>query len=241
MPGRLRLTTLGDLLGTLYRARTSGVLELVEDQGPVAGRKHCIELDAGLVRAVNTPAATRRLGELLWQNGFIGPEALLQLTRYLYQPPARRAGQILIEHGGLSPELVRAALRHQLRERLDAVYGVADARLSFRVPRPLQRDPFVPAPLCPNEFLYGRRRARDLKVKDPSSRATPRRAEPVRARALAVLGLPADADKDRVRRAFRELARARHPDRFPHASAVEARELAQQFAELTRAYHELVA
>lgn len=45
--------------------------------------------------------------------------------------------------------------------------------------------------------------------------------------ALAVLGLPADADADAVRRRFRTLARERHPDRGGDPVA---------FAELDRAY-----
>ena len=45
LPGRLKATTLGDLLGSLHRARTNGTLEVVED----SGRSHRVFLQAGLV------------------------------------------------------------------------------------------------------------------------------------------------------------------------------------------------
>jgi DnaJ domain len=54
LPGRLRLTTLGDLLGALYRAGASGVLELVEVQGVSAGRSHRVLLDSGLIEDVDS-------------------------------------------------------------------------------------------------------------------------------------------------------------------------------------------
>lgn len=54
LPGRLRATTLGDLLGSLCRAGISGVLELVEAEGVRAGRVHRIYLDRGRVDEVDT-------------------------------------------------------------------------------------------------------------------------------------------------------------------------------------------
>jgi hypothetical protein len=58
--------------------------------------------------------------------------------------------------------------------------------------------------------------------------------EPGLQAALALLGLGADADSDQVRRAYRRLARATHPDVSPTADA------AARFDALTRA-HRLVA
>lgn len=54
LPGKLRHSTLGDLLGTLHRAELSGVLALRELQGITAGRCHKIHLWRGLVVAVET-------------------------------------------------------------------------------------------------------------------------------------------------------------------------------------------
>ncbi|RYE89284.1 MAG: molecular chaperone DnaJ, partial [Myxococcales bacterium] len=44
LPGKLSLSTLGDLLGALHRGRTSGVLVLRETRGLSAGRRHHIHL-----------------------------------------------------------------------------------------------------------------------------------------------------------------------------------------------------
>lgn len=57
-PGKLRLSTLGDLLGTLHRAGISGVLALRELRGATAGRCHRIHLNRGLITAVETVGAS---------------------------------------------------------------------------------------------------------------------------------------------------------------------------------------
>jgi len=54
LPGRLRTTTLGDLLGTIHRARASGTLELTEDRG----RSHRIHFTEGRVIAVEIDGAS---------------------------------------------------------------------------------------------------------------------------------------------------------------------------------------
>lgn len=181
LPGRLRLTTLGDVLGTVYRERTSGILELVETEGPSSGRAHRIHFVDGLVTDVESEVLTR-------------------------------------------PDVER-------RERLDALFRFSDARLAFHVAR--GRRPRQ-TPLGPREFLHGRARSRD---KGDSRR----RRDPTRARALATLGLPDEADRASVLRAFRTLASRLHPDRFPAATAEERAELMRHFAEITAAYHALVA
>jgi len=48
LPGRLRATTLGDLFGTIHRARATGTLELTEDRG----RSHRIHWTLGRIIAV---------------------------------------------------------------------------------------------------------------------------------------------------------------------------------------------
>lgn len=52
LPGRLRLTTLGDVLGALHRERATGVLELTECDGARAGVTHRLHLVHGLVAEV---------------------------------------------------------------------------------------------------------------------------------------------------------------------------------------------
>lgn len=53
LPRRLSATTLGDLLGSLHRARVTGTLELTEVRGVTAGRAHKVHLREGLVVGVD--------------------------------------------------------------------------------------------------------------------------------------------------------------------------------------------
>jgi hypothetical protein len=260
LPGRLRATTLGDLLGALYRDRATGVLELVEERGVSSGRSHRVFLRGGLVEDVDTGLRLDRLGELLRAQGFLGEEAQRWLGRRLAESPSRRAGSLLVDAGMVTKEVVSAALRQQLRARLDAVFRVMDALVRFHVPRPRLLDAGRPLPLSPREFLHGRPRQRDRAPgasgpkpaganPDPGHRnqpppgqaPSPKRLDPVRVRALATLGLESGADQKSVQRAFRRLAASVHPDRYPRASADERARLIQRFAELSAAYHALLA
>jgi hypothetical protein len=70
--------------------------------------------------------------------------------------------------------------------------------------------------------------------------------EPIRARysnarkaAASVLGVDPGADRETVKRAFRALARQRHPDMHPSADGERRRALQAEFARLTSAYHAL--
>lgn len=235
LPGRLRLTTLGDALGALHRASASGVLELTEDRGTI----HRIHLARGVIVDVETDLFRQRLGDLLARQGFLGARALARLARLLLEAPSRRAGEILIEEGLASRELVGAGLRRQLRQKLDALFLLRDARMAFRVPRPHAGER---TPLSPGEFLHGRPRKRARPAAAPSyaERATSRVVpQGERSRAYATLGLPPGADRTSVQQAFRRLARHFHPDRFPNAEPSERARLLSRFAELSAAYHAL--
>ena len=240
LPGRLRLTTLGDVLGALNREAASGVLELGEDRG-VTHRVYFLD---GMITQIDTDLFRERLGDVLAGQGFLGARALARLARRLLESPRRRAGEILVEEGFATADLVSAGLRRQLRHKLEALFRLRDAQMTFRVPRP--HDPHR-APLSPGEFLHGRPRARPrVRVeprpaeRDPYAHDTPP-AAPVgtRARALATLGLLPGADRDAIQRAFRTLARRTHPDCFPHADPSERARLLSRFAELSAAYHSL--
>src|SRR5258705_4874940 len=132
LPGRLRLTTLGDVLGALHRSGASGVLELGEDRGVT----HRVYWTEGMITQVDTDLFRQRLGDLLADQGFLGARALARLARRLLEAPSRRAGEILIEEGFVSTDLVSAGLRRQLREKLEALIQIKDAQLTFRIPRP---------------------------------------------------------------------------------------------------------
>jgi hypothetical protein len=229
LPGRLNRTTLGDLLGTLHRAQATGVLELAETRGPSAGQRHSIYFSAGLVDRIDSATVEPRLGELLLREGVLDEDGLRTLLARLVESPERRAGEVLTEELHASDAVVSAALRAQLRARIEAVFRLDDAEVRFHVRRPPRRTG-PSALLSPRDFLHGRRRAR--------SEASARRADGAHD-AYRVLGLEPGASPDIVRRAFRKLATEHHPDRHPQASREELVGLVQRFSRITAAYHRL--
>jgi hypothetical protein len=242
LPGRLRLTTLGDVLGVIHRAGASGVLELIDERG----RTHRVFWSGGMITQVDTELFRERLGDLLARQGSLGARALARLARRLLEAPQQRAGEILIEEGFVSSDLVNAGLRRQLHQKLDALFQLPDAQLAFRVPRPHEQHR---TPLSPGEFLHGRPRARPrpryaaaqarASNGQGSSSSSPRVPPASRTRAYATLGLLPGADRAAIQQAFRRLALNLHPDRFPNAEPTERARLLSRFAELSAAYHAL--
>ena len=243
LPGRLRLTTLGDLLGALHRACATGTLELVEVEGARAGRSHRVFFDSGLIDEVDTSLDCPRIGEILARDGVLDVPALARLARKLQEHPGKRVGEILVEEGLGTVDRVAAALRQQRRSRLDALYGLSEALIRFHVPRP--RSGFRAPPLGPREFLHGRPRAR-TQVRPRGAerfqqRAAPREVgTPARLAACRALGVSTSASPRDVQRAFRALAAKQHPDRFPQATPAEKAQLLARFARLSAAYHALM-
>lgn len=226
LPGRLRDTTLGDVLGTLFRARATGSLELTELVGPTSGRVHSVVFAEGAITRIE-PGGGSKLGELL--------DVDLSARRRYSADHHHRIGEYLVDAGVVSADRLRTALHEQLQARLEFLYRLSDARISFRPPRPAASDPTAPRPLDQGEFLEGRPRKRRA-----SAQAAPgARAE--REEALCILGLPKDASRADVQTAFRRLAQESHPDRRPGATEAERRELLRRFSSLSRAYHKLLA
>jgi hypothetical protein len=248
LPGRLSSSTLGDLFGSLHRERITGTIELSEINGPracgVPGRSHRVHLHGGLVVAVETAIPVLPIGEVLQREGLASREVVRQLVSRIQAGDRRVAGEILASAGLASAAAVRAALRAQLRDRVEALFALfsaGDARVLFRTARPLP-EAMRGAPLDPREFLHGRPRSRDgrgARPVDPPRPAT--LVEDPADRARRLLGLSRGAAVGDVRRAFRRLAGALHPDRFDGAAAADRERQAARFAELSAAYHLLVA
>jgi DnaJ-domain-containing protein 1 len=272
LPGRLAASTLGDLLGTLHRSRTTGLLELAEVPGStqsyVIGRKHRIRLVAG----VDTGFHVRPLGEILHDKGYLGVDGLIALMRHLSARDGRLAGEILVDEGLLVKPYVDVGLRTQLRSKVDVLFQLEDAAISFHTARPLSDTAKRIGLLSSSEFLHGRPRARD-RVRaprttrpdgQPERRVSPNRpwasrsagyastqeeaapprivvVDAARERALRTLGLGDEADEAAIRKAFRRLATELHPDKFATASADKREKKSALFAEVSAAYHLLVA
>jgi hypothetical protein len=272
LPSRLSATTLGDLLGRLHRQRTTGTLEFSELWAPPGGppATHRVHLFCGLVSGVETALPAPPLGELLRREGFLADAALRVLLRRLGNGDPRRTGEILVAERMADADLVEAALRVQIRIKLDALFGLEDAAVTFRTARPSKVAARRVLPLEPRDFLHGRPRSRDLcpdsgvrhrPSERPSaepppwrSKEAPREAangEPAtgrtgvvndaKRRAFEKLGLPLGAGEVEVRRAFRRLAVELHPDRHATAPAEVRDRKAARFAEVSAAYHVLVA
>jgi len=242
--GRLSETTLGDVLGSLHRGRITGLVRLTE----ISGRAHGIYLSRGEIVAVDTPTRVTPLGEILRQRGLIDGALQRHLGLRLTAAGHRKVGELLVEECRISPDVVGAALRQQLRARLEALFALEEAVVSFHVACAMPRD--AVSALAPREYLHGRPRARDR-----SPRTARRADEPLRRRnaggrspatysrrleALSLLGLDEDASIADVTRAFRELASRFHPDRHRDATDAERRDMHQRFAALSSAYHAII-
>jgi len=245
LPGRLRATTLGDLLGALHRSAATGTLELAEP----SGRVHRVHVSQGLVTAVDLDRASASLAEILRRQDEIDEDTL---RRSLLRAMASRRlhGEVLVRDFHLSPDVVGRALRRQVMLRLQILEELADAQVFFRVAVRPPRGALIDDPVPASDFLCGRKRARD-RATEPASgtfRSSPRIPagmpggwDPARASACRALGVSFGADAVEIKQAYRRLVRSYHPDLHPDATHEERRSLAARFAEVTAAYRALVA
>lgn len=244
LPGRLKATTLGDLLGALHRESSTGTLELTEP----SGRVHRVHLSAGLVTSVELDRATASLAEILRRQDEIDEDTL---RRSLLRAMASRRlhGEVLVRDFHLAPSVVGRALRRQVMLRLQILEELGDAQIGFRVTVRPPRGALVDEPLEAPEFLAGRKRLRDRAAEtksgtfrsSPASSSMPGGWDPARASAYRALGVTFNADASEVKQAYRRLVRAYHPDLHPDASHDERKSLSTRFAEITAAYRTLVA
>src|SRR5580700_6780966 len=215
--GRLRSTTLGDILGGLHRSAATGTLELAEDRG----RVHRIYLVQGLVAAVDVEEATPPLAEILRRDRAADDQVIRQsLLRAMTSQ--RLLGEVLVDDFRVAPSVVGRALREQIVARLAVLERLVDARVSFRVAVRAPRGALgarAGGPLGPGEFLHGRRRARER-----AGHGRPAHGDTDES-PWRVLGLTPGAEADEIRRAYRRLARTLHPDLHPNASEEERRSL----------------
>jgi DnaJ-domain-containing protein 1 len=150
--------------------------------------------------------------------------------------------------GSVAETVVRelAGIRLSLRAELAPLpLDEADKRMLAAMAQPRRLDQIWPLARTPRfrllAFLYFLRGVDALEVEGVGAeRSAPvRSVDPARAAALRLLGVAAGADADTVKRAYRRLARALHPDLQPDADALRRRALERRFAEVTAAYDAL--
>lgn len=188
----------------------------------------------GGVTAVIPPGASPGVSLAAWARAHLEQQLDGSLAEALVR---RLAGARLILRPELAPEPADEADRRMLAamaqpRRLDQIWPLA------RTPR-FRLLAFVHF-LCAVDALEGVGVAAE-----PAGPAVPRRApgvdpgDPRRRAALRTLGIDGAADLDDVKRAYRRLARALHPDLQPDADAERRRLLERRFAEVTAAYEAL--
>ena len=187
---------------------------------------------------VETELEQARIGVILHQRRLIDRSALVTLLRCVLEQPGKRAGEILVGERLASPAIVSAALKLQLKARLDAMFRLTDASVRFHVRRPAapgaERPPgshratFSTAARAAARATHAETRARVAALDDSD-----------RANAYRTLGLEPGADAATVRQAFRRLAREHHPDCHPQAAPGEVATLVRRLSEITAAYHQI--
>lgn len=237
LPGNLKNTTLGDVLGRLHRQKVSGILELIEQGSAVAGRRHKIHLQHGLVTRVETPARVPPIGEVLVREGHLTDAQHRGFLRDLRSRPGRLAGAVLVEGGLVSSQALSDALSAQTRAKVDALFGLQEVDLRFHAGRLISE-----VTLSASEFLHGRPRARERRGGPRPSAAREAASDCAStASALATLGLGRGATREQIRHSFRKLAITVHPDLHPSTDEPTRQMIQSKFAELSAAYHFLIA
>ena len=195
--------------------------------------------------AVELDGSSLSLCEILKREG-LADDSVLRRSLLLAMSSRRLHGEVLVRDFHVSAAVVNLALRRQALARLATLERVADARVAFRVATRLPAFALCDTPLGPQEFLLGRRRARE-RAREPFD-AGDRGSEARRPggftpdpRAWQVLGVPPGTNRLELKRAYRRLARLVHPDLHPGATEAERRALETRFIELTDAYRKLGA
>jgi hypothetical protein len=142
---------------------------------------------------------------------------------------------------------VRLAIRPEhAPEALDD----SDRRMIAAMSQPRRIDQIWPLARTPRfrllAFLHFLRTVGALQLtgiasEDSAPHRTPAAPVSVRAEALRRLGLEGDAPREVVKRAYRRLARALHPDLQPGISDARKRELESKLAEVSAAYAHVLA
>lgn len=213
----------GALVGEGELAKKALVARLVR----LAGEDALEAVFEGGVTSVIPPGAHHTVPLAGWARTYLEAQLDSSLADALV---ARLAGMRLSVRPELAPEPLDEADRRMLvamtlPRRLDQIWPLA------RTPR-----------FRLLAFIHFLRAVDALAVEGvvAEKSAPVRKIDPRRAAALELLGVDDDADPEDVKRAYRRLARALHPDLQPTVDGERRRLLERRFAEVTAAYEMLV-
>jgi DnaJ-domain-containing protein 1 len=262
-PESLRRTLVrGELPRLLYRlghGEASGVLtinaRLSRSEVFVLRRGLAIVGDAELARKALVSRFARLASQdvtLMFEGGVagvmpVGPTAGVSLTTW-----ARGHLEAQLD-GALADTIVRelAGIRLVVRPELaPEPADEADRRMLVAMAMPRRLDQIWPLARTPRfrllSFVHFLRAVGALDVEGiVAEQSRPTRfpqqppADSRRQAALRMLGVDDEADVDTVKRAYRKLARALHPDLQPDVDTLRRRALERRFAEITAAYETL--
>ena len=253
----------GELPRVLYRlghGEASGVLticaRLARAEVFVLRRGQAITGDGELARKALTSRLARLASQdvtLVFEGGVTGVMPVGPTTGIHLATWARAHLEAQLD-GALADTIVRelAGIRLVVRTELaPEPVDEADRRMLIAMAGPRRLDQIWPLARTPRfrllAFVHFLRAVGALDVEGivaEQSRPTRFPQQPPvdsrRRAALRTLGIDHEADVDTVKRAYRKLARALHPDLHPEIDVARKRSLERQFAEVTAAYEALI-
>ncbi len=254
-----RLLARGELVRLAYRLGrngASGILTLTH--GPVTARGEVFVLRRGAVVLPEGELARRTAAAKLVRLASLDDLRAVFEGGVAVSPPGAQPqlalatwARTLLEaqlDNSRAERLVRrlAGIRLSLRPELaPEPADEADRRMLAAMTQPRRLDQIWPLARTPRfrllAFLHFLQAVDALDVEGVvAEQSAPIRAiDPSRVAAAKVLGVDDMHDPDAVKRAYRRLARAVHPDLQPHVDAIRKRALEQRFAEVTAAYDAL--
>jgi hypothetical protein len=155
--GDLAVTPLAEILATIDRYRVPGVLTAARDT-----RIRRIFLDEGLVVFATSNERETSLAMWLIRNGKLSRESALEAeARRVRQ--GMRFGQVLLQMGLVTPELLNEAISGQIREILWGVFEWEAGEVLFEIGPKRQNEMVrIDAPI-PEVILEGVRRSSDVR------------------------------------------------------------------------------
>jgi hypothetical protein len=156
----LATTTLGDILGQLYRSRTGAVVEVREACGERM-RQHRLYVYAGLVCGIESPLTKKPLSRLLEQRGLLSVSARELIEQRGLSEDADGTRKILLARGLVDPNDLHDAIRCYARAFIEELCTFEEGSICVLPTRHMSNVALRTGPMAASEFLSGLRRWRD--------------------------------------------------------------------------------